>query len=210
MNVELLARLIDAGTPADLVAEVAAELARAEASREAVEQRRASDRERQQRRRHAMSRDITAENVTPPSLSPSFPPDPPINPIPIHPDIITRARKGPFPAPLGVTAEQWGAFVAQRKKKLTDRAYQLLCNKLEALARDGWPPGEMIDLAVERGWETVFAPTRRKGHFDERQQSTDGLGPTARAAIEAFGHPDDDWLKPVGRSGAGTGASYQS
>jgi hypothetical protein len=71
-----------------------------------------------------------------------------------------RAR---FPAPPDVSDEQWEAFQAQRKKKLNARSYLLLCNKLAKLAEDGWPPGDMIDLAIERGWETVFAP-RTFGH----------------------------------------------
>jgi hypothetical protein len=66
-----------------------------------------------------------------------------------------RAR---FCAPHGVSDEQWAAFRKQRKKPINERSYILLCNKLSKLAEDGWPPGDMIDLAIERGWETVFAP----------------------------------------------------
>jgi hypothetical protein len=46
MNTALLAKLIEAGTPADLVAEVAAEMGRAQAIQEQVERRRAKDRAR--------------------------------------------------------------------------------------------------------------------------------------------------------------------
>jgi hypothetical protein len=63
-----------------------------------------------------------------------------------------------FVAPLGVSDEQWVAFREQRKKPLNARSYVLLRNKLDKLAEAGWPPGDMIDLAIERGWETVFAP----------------------------------------------------
>jgi hypothetical protein len=63
-----------------------------------------------------------------------------------------------FCAPPGVSRDQWAAFRKQRKKPLNERSYLLLTNKLLKLAEDGWPPGEMIDLATERGWETVFAP----------------------------------------------------
>ena len=71
---DLLARLIQAGTPADLVAEVARELARAEVAQEAIQKRRANDRERTNRRRgNVTSRDNTGHDVTErdPSLSPS-------------------------------------------------------------------------------------------------------------------------------------------
>jgi hypothetical protein len=46
VNADLIARLIEAGTPAALVAEVATELARAQASVEVLETRKAKDRER--------------------------------------------------------------------------------------------------------------------------------------------------------------------
>jgi hypothetical protein len=94
------------------------------------------------------------------------------DPAPNERDILTPTRVGKtepkgsskkFPEPDGVTAEQWQAFRKQRKKPLNERSYTLLRNKLDELAEAGWPPGEMIDLAIERGWETVFAP-RNFGH----------------------------------------------
>jgi ribosomal protein L12E/L44/L45/RPP1/RPP2 len=73
-------------------------------------------------------------------------------------EAIASCIRAAFPPPIGVTAEQWQAFRKQRKKPINDRSYTLLCNKLVGLAEAGWPPGEMIDLAIERGWETVFEP----------------------------------------------------
>lgn len=87
-------------------------------------------------------------------------------PKPLRTVISSEAKasspRAKFAAPHGVSADQWKAFRAQRKKPLNDRAYLLLCNKLTELAEDGWPPGDMIDLAIERGWETVFAPRNFK------------------------------------------------
>jgi hypothetical protein len=78
-----------------------------------------------------------------------------------------------FPAPDGVSDEQWDGFRKQRKKPLNARSYRLVCNKLVELAEDGWPPGEMVDLAIERGWETVFAPrTFRHERPDSNPTST--------------------------------------
>ena len=93
--------------------------------------------------------------------------------------------KFPYP-PTGVSGEQWQAFKAQRKKSVSERAYVLITNKLEALADDGFPPGDMIDLAIERGWETVFKP-RSEQHGQANQHS--GLGKSAAAAVRAFGDP---------------------
>lgn len=181
MSADLLARLIAAGTPAELVAEVAMTLAEANAAASALERRRAAERARQANRR-AASRDVTECHVTErdsadsPSLSPSLflsPQTPQTNSHPhTHPrGESARTRKGSlaaFPPPAGVTAEQWESFVRQRRKKLTPHAYKLLTGKLDDLARDGWPPGKLIDLAIERGWETVFEPKdRRNGYHDK-------------------------------------------
>jgi hypothetical protein len=77
-------------------------------------------------------------------------------------EAIASCIRAAFPPPLGVTAEQWQAFRKQRKKPINDRSYTLLCNKLVGLAEAGWPPGDMIDLAIERGWETVFEPKEHR------------------------------------------------
>lgn len=63
MSADLLARLIAAGTPAELVAEVAMTLAEAKADASALERRRAADRARQASRR-AASADVTGRHVT--------------------------------------------------------------------------------------------------------------------------------------------------
>lgn len=70
-----------------------------------------------------------------------------------------------MPPPIGVSDEQWAGFIANRKqlrKPLIDHAYKLLIGKLAKLAEDGWPPGDMIDRAVEHGWNTVWAPTENR------------------------------------------------
>jgi hypothetical protein len=175
VSADLIARLIADGTSPSLVAEVAMELARAAAANESIETRRANDRHRQQVKRerdNVMSRDVTLDTVTErdtPSLDKETSPRPPKEIKPIR-GIISHARKG-FPEPEGVSPEQWLAFTAQRKKKLNDHAYHLLCGKLRTLAEHGWPPGQMIDLAIERGWETVFEPKDFKNGSSNFQRS---------------------------------------
>lgn len=113
-TLSLLARLIEAGTPAELVAEVARELARAEVAQEALESRRSKDRDRQSRRRgHVMSRDNADFTQPPtPSLSPQTPQTHP------HPrENKTPARKGhrlpadwqpePITGSLGIAVSGW-------------------------------------------------------------------------------------------------------
>lgn len=83
-----------------------------------------------------------------------------------------------FAPPPNVSKDQWAAFRAQRKKPINERSYTLLCNKLLKLSEDGWPPGDMIDLAIERGWETVFAPrTQNHGHSASNVTSLRGSRP---------------------------------
>lgn len=129
-------------------------------------------RQRRYRERHKASQNVTSDDgdgvvtvVTggdvPPPLSPSplsSPQTPKQTPHPHTPPRDTRTREARFPIPEGVTAEQWQGFTRQRKKPLNQRAYELLTGKLLDLDRDGYPPGEMIDLATLRGWETVFKP----------------------------------------------------
>lgn len=96
---------------------------------------------------------------------------------------IASCLRVAFPCPDGVSAEQWTAFRKQRKKALNERSYLLLCNKLTALADAGWPPGDMIDLAIERGWETVFEPrTAPNGNVTSLQRNRPNLTALLRAS----------------------------
>lgn len=117
MSADLIARLIEAGTPAALVAEVAMLAARAEADKEAIKSRREKDRERQAAlRNNVMSRDTadtTLQADAGVSLDKEIPPRPPkeINPIPVR-EISPRAKAHRLPSdwepqPLnGVSAER--------------------------------------------------------------------------------------------------------
>src|SRR5688500_8310280 len=121
----LLSRLIAAGTPADLIEDVALELARARVAQEAIDARRARDRDRQRARRgHAASRDgadgapqketpHTPKKNTPPSVSPKGDTSP------------RRKRAARLPDDFAVP-DEWLRW---------------------AQARRGWPPAEARDEA---------------------------------------------------------------
>lgn len=158
---------IDAMLAAGVTAEVLAAAWKAEivAHAQAEEERRAKDRERKRVPRNSTEIQGTPEQGSP-EVSPPAPPLPnPSNSAPYSPPILEEKREAiatclrrAFPPPDGVTDEQWAAFRKQRKKALNDRSYTLLVNKLIQLATEGHDPGLLIDLAIERGWETVFAP----------------------------------------------------
>jgi hypothetical protein len=204
LSVDILTRLIEAGTPAALVAEVAAALARASADRDAIEGRRTRDRERQASRRHAMSRDVTLDDVTsrdtadePPLLDKeTLSPTPPIKEINHTPRVIgALARKAAgFGPPEAIEVDRWNVFCSQRKKALTRIAYDRIAKTLTDAASVGWPPGEVLDRSIESGWETVFVPKeayggRRNGSIGvggNRGQSASGFGKTVDAAQRAL------------------------
>lgn len=185
MSAALIAKLIEAGTPAVLVAEVAMELGRAQAAAEILEQRRKNERDRKARSRDVTGQDVTGresqDNPSPQSPPLKSTPDPLKITPPLTPQPIVEGARPKFSPPDGVTDGQWKAFRQQRKKALNDRSYTLLCNKLTELADAGWPPGQMIDLAIERGWETVFEP-RDQSNGSQAKHSL--RGPRADPTLE--------------------------
>lgn len=212
----LIARLIAAGTPADLIEEVAMELARAKVAEEAIDQRRSKDRERQQaHRRNVTSRyaaDVTQE-ASPLSSPPKVPPDPQKITPPLTPQPTTgekRARE-PFPRPEWADPQVWADLLANRRKKNlanTASAHRKLLADIDRLTDADWPPGRVLEAAVSRGWGAIYAGCkddddgRTNGKpMGGHQPGSEGLGVTARAAIAVFG--------PVEQPRYGPGARHQ-
>jgi len=159
-TVDLIRRLVEAGTPADIIADVAAELARGEAARAALEERRAADRQRKARSRHVMSRDVTGKDVTDVTPPGSSSPTPPLTPTPQHspPSGVRAARtharettpREELEAVLDSERAQAVLEHRQRiRKPLTARAARLLAQKL-AKAPD---PNGAADEMVANGWQ---------------------------------------------------------
>lgn len=100
------------------------------------------------------------------------------NLIPPCEEPIEPSGSKPFAPPNGVTPAQWADFLTVRRTKragkMTTTGYGRLCSKLDKLAEDGWPPGEMIGLAVERGWTSVFAP-KDFGHERSNNPTADAV-----------------------------------
>jgi hypothetical protein len=90
-------------------------------------------------------------------------------------------KRDEFPAPPNVPEEVWRDFLnspKRRKAGMSATAYAGITNNLVVLAEHGFPPGEMIALAVERGWTTVKMEwvlnerTRRNERFDTNPTGT--------------------------------------
>lgn len=189
MSATLLAKLIEAGTPAELIAEVAMELAKAAAAEKAMQNKREYDREYQRGRRKNRttsydSNDI-GDTVSPNKETPRTPKE--INP---HPCVReTRARaKHQLPAnwqpallkPDGqagtIAARKPAGWIERQLSKFKDHALQnrRLCADWDAAWRNWIKQADEMD---ERHGRNSLG----------RHQSTDGLSPTARAALAVFG-----------------------
>lgn len=104
--------------------------------------------------------------------------------------------RGKFPPPPDVPDEIWKDFLAspkRRKAGMSATAYAGITNNLRICAEHGFPPGETLALAVERGWTTVKLEwvledgRRTRTNGLGRNQSGDGLSATTRAARDVFG-----------------------
>jgi hypothetical protein len=195
-----------------LVAAMRADIAEREAAEAAkLEKKRVGNRERQQRKRdndrNAVSRvtPVTArdpapnerDNLTPTRVEKPSPKGESKNPV-VQDEkrqAIASCLRVAFPPPNGVSDEVWGDFLRspkRRKAGMSKTAYSGICNNLMLLAEHGFPPGEMIALAVERGWTTVkleWVQNEQRTNSLGRNQPADGLSSTARAAIAVFGAP---------------------
>lgn len=166
---DLLARLIEEGTPAELVAEVAMLLAERKIAGEAIENRRAKDRARQNKRRgvaaceveapqdNVTSRDITGQSVTErdPSLSRPLSPQTPQTPTHTHPNNNTRARKGiGTPAkPEGVADQTWLDFQDLRKRKRAPLTETAMAGIEREARKAGWSMEDALAKCLARGWQ---------------------------------------------------------
>jgi hypothetical protein len=100
-----------------------------------------------------------------------------------------------WPLPPGVSFQVWTDFLKspnRRKAGMSETAYAGIVNNLRTCAEHGFPPGETLALAVERGWKTVkleWVQNERRTNSVGRHQPADGLSPTTRAAVAVFGAP---------------------
>jgi hypothetical protein len=192
LSADLLKRLADAGTPMDLIMEVAETLAEARAAERLLDRRREKDRIRKRNSKDSAEIVETAEIQDGVSLDKETPQTPKeIKPIPCVRE--TRARLGyhrlpegwrptrPFPAPLQAKVDQWPPGT------LDDEIAAM--KRWAANAEDKNGKGRKLD------WDKAlwnWLGRRHDEHFKRtnglgRNQPSDGLSSTARAARDVFG-----------------------
>jgi hypothetical protein len=192
MSAALLARLIEAGTPADLVGEVAMELARAQALQEQAETRRAKDRERKRNPRNSMESTETAEfqeQGSPLEVAPQTPlPKTPSKIAPLSPPKSKSRKAVSIQVPEWVPAEPWLAFVAMRvgmerdskgKIQWSEAAAKGVIAKIDRLRGEGHDPAKLLEKAVVSSWRTVVPDEDTKGGAGKREVSPADLRKTA-------------------------------
>lgn len=160
----LLQRLIDAGTPSDLVAEVAALMGEAKA----LEQRRAADRERKAKSRDSnrgqqASHVTSGKSGTAPRAEPSTTTSEITNKNKgLNISRAMPARETPRDELSAVLDDEHAAAVVEHRqrlgKALTPHAARLLAKRLGAQP----DPNAAADTMIERGWLS-FDPTWLKG-----------------------------------------------
>lgn len=178
-----LKHMLAAGMPHDAIVAAVAEMEAAVAAAQPVEKPRSKGaiRTAAWRARHKASQSVTCDDgdVTGDEKRhidplPCPPKDNNSNP-PTHPRDNTTPRakaeahvaawwawrvKHPFPRPHWATAELWADFLACRKRKdmvNTVTAHKrLLRDMASAVARTGWPPGEIFEACVEKGWGAIY------------------------------------------------------
>lgn len=164
----LIAKLIEAGTPAELVEEVAMLLAEKRVASQAIEKRRAADRERQARRRasedNVMSRDITGDDVTERDPSPS--PFPKENnqtptPTPTH-ETKTRTRKGHR------LPEDWEPNALTGDTARTVAAWPPGAIERELAKFRDWAASANGPNALKKDWDAAWRNWLRKADEDGR------------------------------------------
>lgn len=103
------------------------------------------------------------------------------------------ARDGWASPPVPVGKQTWLDFKKNRKTRRlsnTPSTYASLKRDLDRVsAETGIPPPALLEYAAEHGWGGIYDPRERSDGRNSlgRHQSTDGLSPTARAALAVFG-----------------------
>ena len=95
-----------------------------------------------------------------------------------------------WPLPPGVSLQVWTDFLKspkRRKAGMSETAYAGIVRNLRICAEHGFPPGETLALAVERGWTTVKLEWVQNERSRNRYERPDNSIRTAVSNILANG-----------------------
>lgn len=181
----LIARLAAAGTPPELLGEVAVALSMAEAELAILAKRRENERNRKAKAREVTGLNVTArDSADSENLVPNeYISNPPVTPNPTETTSPTDSpQTKPWTCPEGVDRKHWRDLLANRKKRRlanTETAYDDMLADIRRIADDEWPPGRLVHFAAGKGWGGIYDPRKseqRNGHGPASgKQTTDPL-----------------------------------
>ena len=82
------------------------------------------------------------------------------------------------------------------KKPMTDRAKELLISKIIDLYNDGNDPARLLEEAIMRGWQTVYATNESKGRKNNAENWNSGHGTNGTEYQPFAGHQQDTGYAP--------------
>lgn len=146
--------------------------------------------------------DVTPEAASPPKPLTSTPeaasdkPSRTVIPSEAKASSGKRAKKK-FVLPSHIPAEPWQDFCDMRRrigKPMTLRAMELAVGRLDKLAEDGWPPGDVLNHCTLNSYQGIYPPKDQRNDRppgQQRRSVTEGLW-------------DDSAGDPPGRGGSGS------
>lgn len=87
--------------------------------------------------------------------------DAPVNQEPVTKNQEPRTNKEPPIIPQGIDKSLWNDFLKQRKIlkcSNSDRAINILVNKINRFIDNGHNPNDLIETAIEHNWKTLYEP----------------------------------------------------
>ena len=117
------------------------------------------------------------------------------------PSLDMRASK--FALPDRIPAQPWADFEDMRRrigKPMTQRAKELAVMRLDKLAEDGWPPGDVLNHSTLNSYQGLFPPKDDRHGRQQQPQSLRGTRPDpaldmlrqAQAELAAASYQDPD------------------
>jgi hypothetical protein len=124
-----------------------------------------------------------------------------------------KKSKGPFVRPDWVPSGPWAGFVEMRsriRKPMTNDAKWLAVGRLAKLAKDGHPPGDVLNQSIFNSYQGLFPLKDQENGYGSGNRNGAPGHHGGRDNRDGFKRACDDWIDEAERSAVGgNGASCQ-